>query len=255
MTIGELYCALDKRFPRALSCEWDNDGLMCCKDRDGEVRRVLVALDITEAIVRRAVSEGYDLIISHHPLIFRPLSALDPADTVAKKVIALLSGGIGAMSFHTRLDAVTGGVNDVLAEALGLIDVAPFSDGEGEMGRIGSTREPLSLEAFAEVVKAATGAPAVQISDGGKAVHRVALLGGGGSDALEYARRAGADTYLTGELKHHQLTEAPERGINLVMGGHFFTENPICDRIREILLEIDPCLEVTVANSNPVRFV
>ncbi len=255
MTVGELYRVLDEKFPSTLSCEWDNDGLMCCRDPEKRVSRVLVALDVTEAIVRRAILDGYDLIVSHHPLIFRPLSAIEPSDTVAKKVIALLTNGVSVMSFHTRLDAVGGGVNDALAKALGLIDVTPFADGEGEMGRIGYTRAPMTLQDFAACVKQATGAPTVQISDGGRAVHRVALLGGAGGDALEYACRAGADTYLTGELKHHQLTEAPEKGINLVMGGHFYTENPICERLGELLEEIDPTLSVTVANSDPVRFI
>ncbi len=251
MTVEELYQKLEERIPRALSCEWDHDGLMCCHDTKKNVGRVLVALDITEAVVACAVNEKYDLIVSHHPLIFHPLEALTPMDAVAKKVITLLSSQISAMSFHTRLDAVEGGVNDVLAKKLGLVDVVTF---EG-IGRIGMTEQPLSLEAFANRVKSVTGAEYVQVSDAGKAVHRVALLGGGGSDEADCARALGADTYLTGELKHHQLTEAPERGMNLIMGGHFFTENPVCERIRELLLDIDSGLTVHVMNSNPVRFV
>ena len=82
-----------------------------------------------------------------------------------------------------------------------------------------------------------------------------ALLGGGGADDADAARAAGADTYLTGELKHHQLTDAPENGMNLVMGGHFYTENPVCERVRAMLLEADAGLTVTVVDSNPVRFV
>ena len=255
MTVGELYRALDEKIPSSLSCDWDNDGLLCCGDTDSEVNRVLVALDITEEIVLCAVNEGYDLIVSHHPLIFRPVGAVTPMDSVSKKVITLLSNGIAAMSFHTRLDAVKGGVNDVLASALGLVDVVPFGDGREEIGRIGRTVTPMSLEDFALLVKRVTRADYVQISSGGKKVNRVALLGGAGGDDLEYARLAGADTYLTGELKHHQLTEAPEKGMNLIMGGHFFTENPVCERLREILLEIDPKLTVTVKSSNPVRFI
>ncbi len=254
MTVQELYAYLEERVPRTLSCEWDNDGLMCCADGTKEVRRVLVALDITADVVRQATDGGYDLIVSHHPLIFHPLKAINTGDAVAKKVITLLRSGISAMSFHTRLDAVTGGVNDVLAERLGLCDVAPFGPPE-DMGRIGYLPTPMTPVAFAELVKSVTGAERVQISDAGLPVHRVALLGGGGSGDLPAARAAGADTYLTGELKHAQLTEAPERGMNLVMGGHFYTENPVCERIREMLLEADDTLTVTIVNSNPVRFV
>jgi dinuclear metal center YbgI/SA1388 family protein len=255
MTVRELYAFFEERIPRELSCDWDNDGLMCCADSEREVRRVLIALDITAAVVERAVKEGYDLILSHHPLIFRPLKALTRKDAVANKVITLLLSGISAMSFHTRLDAVTGGVNDVLASRLGLLNVEPFGDNGETIGRIGTLSEPMTAEAFAKLVKSVTGAEYVLLSDAGLPVYRVALLGGGGSGDLPAARAAGADTYLTGELKHDQLTDAPERGMNLIMGGHFYTENPVCEHLAELLREADPTLEITVMNSNPARFI
>ena len=255
MTVRELYKFFEEKIPRALSCDWDNDGLMVCADDTKEVRRVLVALDITAAVAQKAVDEGYDLIVSHHPLIFRPIKAVSPGDAVANKVIKLLVSGVSAMSFHTRLDAVEGGVNDVLANSLGLCEITTFGKDGEEMGRIGTLAEPTTLRAFAEVVKNATGAGRVQISDAGKPVFRVALLGGGGAGEVALAAAAGADTYLTGELKHDQLTEAPERGMNLIMGGHFWTENLVCNRIRELLLEADGTLTVDIVNSYPAEFV
>ena len=139
MTVGELYAELEKRVPRALSCDWDNDGLMCCPDPGAEVRRVLVALDVTGDTVRRAIDGGYALIVS----------------------------------LHTRLDAVEGGVNDTLANLLGLRDVTPFGDG---IGRVGILDYAYTLCEFAEKVKSATGAPAVLCADAGRTVSR----GGGG---------------------------------------------------------------------------
>ena len=254
MTVNELYSALEKRIPQELSCDWDNDGLMCCPDREKTVSRVLVALDVTAAVAEQAIQNGYDLIVSHHPLVFRPLRAVATGEAVADRVIRLLLAGVSVMSFHTRLDAVEGGVNDVLASRLGLSDVTAFGQNGETIGRIGTVEPPVSLEDFARCVKEA-GAEYVQFSDAGLSVHRVALLGGGGADDAEAARAAGADTYLTGELKHHQLTEAPERGMNLIMGGHFYTENPVCERLVQMLLEIDPALTVDVCNSNPVRFI
>ena len=159
------------------------------------------------------------------------------------------------MSFHTRLDVVEGGVNDVLANAIGLQSIIPFGKDGEEMGRIGNLANPMPLREFAEVVKAATGAKQVQISNAGKTVSRVALLGGGGAGEVALAKAAGADTYLTGDLRHDQLTEAPERGMNLIQGGHFWTENLVCDRIRELLLEADGTLTVDVVNSYPAEFV
>lgn len=255
MTIKELYAFFDEKIPRALSCDWDNDGLMVCADKNAEVHRVLVALDITAAVAERAIQEGYDLIVSHHPLIFHPLKAVVPGDAVANKVIRLLTSGVSAMSFHTRLDAVAGGVNDVLANAIGLQEIIPFGKDGEEMGRIGNLPAPMTLREFAELVKRATGAKQVQISDSGKPVSRVAVLGGGGAGESGAAAAAGADTYLTGDLRHDQLTEAPERGMNLVEGGHFFTENLVCNRIRDLLLEADSTLTVDVINSYPAEFV
>ena len=255
MTVKEIYDQLDGRIPRSLSCDWDNDGLMCCPDAEKEVRRVLVALDVTAEMAEKAIREGYDLIVSHHPLVFRPIKALEPSVPVAGKTIRLLCAGISVMSFHTRLDAVQGGVNDTLAEALELTDTVPFGNDGEAIGRIGNLKQEMSLDAFAERVKQVTGAPCVTVSDGGVAVKRVAILGGSGSDDVGAARSAGADTYLSGELAHHHLTDCPEWRMNLIAAGHFYTENSVCEVLRKLLLEIDPSLTVDVANSNQIRIV
>ena len=256
MTVSELYKKLNQRFPRELSCEWDNDGLMCCPDPEREVRRVLVALDVTAAVVEEAIQGGYDLIVSHHPLVFRPLKAIEPSHPVAKKCIRLLLAGISVMSFHTRLDAVEGGVNDVLAEALGLSEVTPFVGDDGcAIGRVGVLSRPMSLEDFVRSVKSVTGADAVAYTDAGREVLRVALLGGSGGDDVSAAERTGADTYLSGELAHHYMTDAPERGMNLVAAGHYETEQPVTRHIRQILLAEDGTLLVDITESNPIKII
>ena len=187
MKIKELYQKLEERIPRSLSCPWDNDGLMCCPDAEKDVRRVLIALDVTAEVAEQAVAGGYDLVVSHHPLIFRPLKSVNPMAPVAKKVIRLLTSGITVMSFHTRLDAVKGGVNDCLAAALGLSEPVPFGNEGEEIGRIGELPEEMTLADFAERVKQVTGAPYVTVGDAGVAVRRVAVLGGSGSDDVAAA--------------------------------------------------------------------
>ena len=115
MTTIELYNYLDKLIPTSLSCDWDNDGLMCCPDEGAVVKKVLIALDITERTVDYAIEGGFDTIISHHPLIFSRVSHLTQQSNTSRKLIKLVKNGISAMSFHTRLDAVEGGVNTALA--------------------------------------------------------------------------------------------------------------------------------------------
>ena len=237
MTVREIYRFLDEKIPRTLSCAWDNDGLMCCPDGDREVRRVLVTLDVTAEAVKAAIEGGYDVIVSHHPMIFKGLKAINEENYIADKAMALIRAGVAVMSFHTRLDAVGGGVNDTLAALLGLADVEGF--GEEGIGRIGTLRGEEALTEFAARVKTLLGAPAVAIADGKKAVHRVAVLGGAGGDDVAAAQAAGADTYLSGTLGYHDLVDAPENGMNLVAAGHYYTEAPICAVLCAWIAEAD----------------
>lgn len=255
MTVRELYDYLNEKIPPSLSCDWDNDGLMCCPLPDATVKKVLIALDVTAAVVRQAIEGDYDVILSHHPLIFSPLRAVEPSHHVARKVIDLVRAGIAVMSFHTRLDAVSGGVNDALAESLRLENVTVFGENGEAIGRVGTLETPITLADFADRVKQATGADAVQVSDADKPVYRVAVLGGSGSDDVRAARAAGADTYVSGELKHSYLTDAPECGMNLVAAGHFYTENVVCERLRAWVQEADATICAEITNSNPIQFL
>ena len=251
ITVSELYEKLDRAIPRSLSCEWDNDGLMCCPNPQRPVKKVLLALDITEKMVDRAIDEGFDVILSHHPLVFRPITSLTTEDPVPRKLIRLVQNGIAAMSFHTRFDATVGGVNDALAAALGVKNTVPFGNEEGEMGRLGDV-EPMTLSDFAQKVKVALGAPSV-FAAGDRPVQREALLGGSGSDFISAAKKAGADTYVSGDLAYHHMTDARENGINLIAAGHFYTENPSLPYLAKLVTSADADIEITLANSNEIQ--
>lgn len=255
MTVMELYRALDAAIPRTLSCDWDNDGLMCCPLPDKRVERVLIALDITEEMVDDAIEGGFDVILSHHPIIFKGLRAVEPSNAVARKTIKLIRNGIAAMSFHTRLDALEGGVNDVLAARLDLHEVEPFGVDAIPIGRVGTLSQPMSLEQFAEQIKLSLHVPSVSVADAGRPVHRVAVLGGSGADDVAAAVAAGADTYVSGNLKYNQMVDAPDEGINLIEAGHFYTEQPICYRLAELVRELDSDIETRVMWSCRIRTI
>ena len=106
MNVAELYRALDERFPSTLSCDWDNDGLMYCFDKSKQVKKVLITLDVTLDSIKYAVENGFDTIISHHPLIFKPISHLDFEGATGARLKELIKHDISVMSFHTRLDCV-----------------------------------------------------------------------------------------------------------------------------------------------------
>ena len=255
MKVIELYDFLNSRIPSSLSCEWDNDGLMCCPDKDLEVKKVLVTLDVTAEAVECAKAESCEVILAHHPLIFKGLKAIDGEDNVSAKVIDLIKSGIAVMSFHTRLDALCGGVNDILAEKLGLLNVAPFGENGETIGRIGKLSQPIDLDKFAQAVKDALGAPCVTYADAGKEVSAVAVLGGSGGDDISAAMAAGADTFVSGELKYHALTDAPECGMNLIVAGHFHTEFPVCNKLCELVAEASLDIERILFDSNRIKTI
>lgn len=253
MTVQELYNKLSARLPDSLAEPWDHDGLMVCADADAPVRRVLLSLDVTETAVDFAIENRFDVILTHHPLIFRPLSAVTEDSPVGRKVIKLIRSGVSVFSFHTRADRVDGGVNDVLADLLELTEIESLS--EDGMGRVGYLEEPMPLEEFCDRVRAQLDAPILSVADGGNLVHKVAVLGGEGKDYLKAALASGADTYLSGSLGYHTLEDAPELGINLIEGGHYYTEAAVLGFFEELLSLIDPSVSVHIFPSNNARFM
>ena len=251
MTVKELYSKFLTLLPDSEMEDWDNDGLMCSPDGERQVRRVLISLDVTEEIVDYAIEWNFDLIISHHPLIFRPIKSVTEDDHVTRKVVKLIANGISVFSFHSRLDKAVGGVNDRLANLLGIFDAVPF--GEGMLGRIGEIEEECTAEDFAYRVKQALGSDSVKYVDALNPVKCVAVVGGDGKDFVADAIESGADTFVSGRIGYNVMAEGPEMGINLIEGGHFFTEQPITDYFQERLMDFDPDVYVEVASSNLLK--
>ncbi len=250
-TVNELYNYFEEKFPVSLRLDWDNDGLMIADDPDREVYRILCTLDVTEEAVDHAVKHKCDLIVSHHPLIFRPLKALNYRDAKSNKIFKLISNKISVMSFHTRLDAASGGVNDVLAKLIGLEDVEVMPDGEN-LVRIGNLPITLSANEFASVVKKKLSADRVLFSNATGSVKRVAVCGGDGKDFVDAAKANGADTYLAGQLSYNIMAEANETGINLFEAGHFFTETGVCRFLTKLLQKDFTNVITTYFDSNRI---
>lgn len=253
MTVQEIYNHLSQIIPESLSEPWDNDGLMCSADTGAEVHRALVALDVTEDVVDYAISSGMDLIVSHHPLIFKPISSITEDYHIARKVIKLIQNNISVISLHTRADKVEGGVNDILAEMLGIKNAEPF--GEGGLGRIGTLEEELTMEDFSYLVKGLLDCDSVRVADAYIPVSRVAVVGGDGKDFVRDALALGADTYVTGRLSYNVMEEAVEMGINLIEAGHFFTEQPVTAFFQSLLNRLDHGMYIEVISSNNIRAI
>ena len=251
MNVQEFYKKLSVHFPEELREAWDNDGIMCCADGTAEIYRALVTLDVTEEIVDYAIERGFNLIISHHPLIFKPLGAITEENNVSRKVIKLINNNVSVFSFHTRADKAEGGVNDILAGILGLKNTEPF--GEGGLGRIGELDEECDLDVFSDIIKTKLGADGIRVADGYDTVKRVAVVGGEGKGYVNAAIACGADTYVSGRIGYNVMEEAPERAINLIEAGHYYTEFPITSYFAELVGKIDDSVYIEIADSNMIK--
>ena len=220
-TVGDVYSWLDSIAPFETAEGFDNAGLLI-GSRNAPVSRVIFTLDLSETVVDEAVRSGAELIITHHPIIFSPLRRIDYDTPFGRMLIRLTGAGISVISAHTNWDKAPGGVGDTLAAMLGLSDVTPLDD----YVRLGTLPAPLTAGALAESMEAALGFAPRCYEGHDRLIRKVAVAGGSYGEGYEAALEAGADAFLSGEVKHHEILDAVARGLTVYDGGHHATEQP-----------------------------
>lgn len=251
ITVKDLLETLDKIAAFGLAEQWDNVGLMV-GDPDQQIQGVLVALDPTEEVLAEAKESATDCIITHHPLIFNPLKAIYTNQPMGRLVRQALKNDISVIGFHTNLDQAVGGVNDVLAESLGMVKLmplAPVDRGQGRaeslesadigFGRVGRLAEPLSSKDFIKRLCVFFNLSVLRVAgELPEEINTVAVCGGSGSDLAETAYASGAQVYITGEVKHSTARWAEAVGFCIIDAGHFATENPVVDSLVKVLEDV-----------------
>lgn len=232
VNVADIIKIMEEIAPPAMAEDWDNVGLMLGR-RCKAVKKLLLALDITGEVVQQAIAQKADMIITHHPLIFRGLKRVTDNEWQQELLLTLAEKGIAVYSAHTNLDCVSSGVNDVLAKKLHL-DNVDVLDSDNGLGRIGIV-PACSLQEFAAMVKKILRADYVAVGDAGKQVHKVAICGGAGSDLISLALLCGADTLITGDIKYHEAQQAVFSGLNVIDAGHQPTELPVMDDLADRL--------------------
>lgn len=244
-TAADILQFIETFAPTSRKMEWDNVGLLCGRE-DKQVQTVLVALDPFTHICEEAARMGADLLVTHHPLIFQPLTAVTDQTTVGRAIMKLIANDITAINAHTNLDCAEGGVNDTLAALLGLTDISVIgSDNLLRMGYFEST-----LPAFLDCIKAKLGCECLRYADGGKPVRRVAVGGGACGSELRDVMAAGCDTFVTADVKYNQFCDAKELGVNLIDAGHFCTENPVTAVLAEKIQTAFPEIQVILSKTH-----
>lgn len=230
--ISDIYEALCAMAPLSLQMSFDNSGFQL-GSLSSSVDTVLLALDLTDAVIEEAEEMKAGLIITHHPLLFHPLKQISADDPAQARIMKLVRRDISVISMHTNLDIAESGVNDVLIRLLGA-EPQEVLDEEG-CGRIGCLEKPAEMEEFTARCRDRLNNKYIRYYSSGKAVSRLAVMGGAGGDAMENAFRKGCDTYVTADLKYHEFLRAAELGMNLIDADHFCTEAPVMHTLRERL--------------------
>ena len=254
-TVADILNFVEALAPRAMKMDWDNVGLLC-GSRKTPVTKVLVALDPFEHVCEEAAQWGAELIVTHHPMIFRPLSSVTDETSIGRGIMTLCRHGISAVNAHTNLDQAPGGVNDELARRLALVNVQVLNpagiteDGESwGLLRAGEVPEQ-PMDAFLNRVKTLLGCEGLRYVNGGKPVHKVCVGGGSCADGMLEAIDAGCDTFVTSDIKYNQFWDAHDLGLNLIDAGHFYTENPVVDLLAKKLAATFPEVEVKISESH-----
>ena len=237
--MGQIMEIIEKLAPINIAEEWDNVGLLVGRC-EADVSKVLIALDALDAVVDEAVAIGADAIITHHPVIFRPINRITDENPLGRRLLRLIEGGICLYSAHTNLDAVDGGINDMLIDIFGLLNKEFICESKPGVftGRAGILPDATTLSDFALKVKNTLGlAVAAYCGDGDAAVCKVGIIGGGSANTDFFAGvlAAGCDTFLTSDIKLSSAQAALDMGLNLVDMTHYGGEVIFAERLAEYL--------------------
>ncbi len=232
-TVKQIYDFLDLIAPFASAMEFDNCGILV-GDPNCRVDKVLLSLDITPEVCEEAKKLDVNLIISHHPVIFKPLKSIE----FNKAVHKLIKYNLSAICAHTNLDVAKNGVNFYLAETLELTSLTPLSYFETyPLGFIGNLKSEMTSEEFALFVKNKLYCEGVRYTQNSRKINKVAVCSGSGGNLINKVVENHADAFVTGEIKHSQLLEANQFDITVVDAGHFKTENLILSPLSKTLKE------------------
>ena len=263
MKIKQVLEALERFAPLPLQESWDNAGLQIGLT-EAEVSGALLCLDVTESIIDEAVAKGCNLVVSHHPLLFRGLKQVSDATDVQRTVRKAILNDVAVVSLHTNLDNARGGVNFKIAERLGLqhvhfglepvLSASPAEKGQWVMGEL---KEPMEALAFIAYVKDRMEASCAMCNELlQRPISKVAICGGAGDFLLDEVIANGADAFITGEMHYHQYF-GREQQIQLCVIGHFESEHFTAELLRDIICRDCPEVrcEIAETNTNPILYL
>lgn len=255
LKVKDIIGSLEKKYPKVNAESWDNVGLIVGK-LNQEVRKVQLSLDATDKAIENAIKNGAELIITHHPMIFKPVKTITTMDNVGRKIIKLIENEKSLYAMHTNLDSSKEGINDYILNLLEVenskvIDVNEF-DNEVGIGRLYTLSKEMNIDEYATFVKNSLKIKNIRIisENREKIIKKVALINGSGMSYWRKVKSLGADLFITGDIGYHDALDAKEAGINIFDIGHFESENCFVELLRKDIEGMG--IEVITFNDGPV---
>lgn len=264
MKCSDIMEKLEKLAPLSCACEWDNVGLLTGR-REKEVKKIYIALDATDDVVEEAVLWGADMLLTHHPLIFKPLKKVNDEDFISRRIMKLIVHDISYYAMHTNFDAAPGCMADAAAERLFLSDLKILEKGgvletnEGEVpygiGKTGYLEKEMSVRELAEYVKERFQLPFVTFYGGEFKEEKVRFVGispGAGGSMVKAALNAGVEALITGDIGHHTGIDAAANDLFIIDAGHYGLEYLFLDYMETYLKSVSN--ETLMIQKADVRF-
>lgn len=271
ITVADIIRLMEEIAPAQLAETWDNPGLQV-GDTAWPVKKILVSLDPTPAVMAHAAEDSVDMLITHHPLLFKPLKSVDLSTPIGAIVGVAIQNTIAVYAAHTNFDSAREGLNDMLATRLGLKNVTVLSPHgkdesdsmdeprENGLGRIGDLTAATDLDSLCRRLKQNMGLESVRmVGDPGRTVARVAVCSGSGSSLLDRFFSSGADVFITGDIRYHEAREAEDRQAALIDIGHFGSERimiaQLASRLKKMLGKLHSNVEVITCEAEKDPFI
>ncbi len=270
LTVGDIADKLNQLAPPAAACDWDNPGLLVGR-RDKEVSRIYVALDASLDVVSEAIESGCDLIVTHHPIIFRGIKSINDDSALGLKLIDLIQNDVAVFSMHTNYDSCPGGMGDIVCETLGfkksgnmeptgfipkgdengasdglrLHTPEPDTDNDGNIadinqygiGFVAKLPHIMTCDELAQLVKDRFHLPFVNFYDAETPIRTIACCPGSGRSELKEVMSLHVDAFITGDMGHHEALDLKEEGISLIDAGHYGLEHIFVEHVGDFLRE------------------
>ena len=259
MRTKEIMDLLEAFAPPELACEYDNVGLLA-GDPEKEVKSIYISLDADDSAVEAAAEGGFDLLLTHHPLIFKPLKSINEDRFIGRRLRRLIRSDVNYYALHTNFDMAKGGMADLAAAMIGLGQSKPLQPAVGSgmdglgIGRVGELKEEMTLEELCQLVKSAFALPNVNVyaaGSGQEKIRRAAISPGSGSSVLKDAVRTGASVLITGDIGHHEGIDTAASGVTVIDAGHYGLEHIFIPFMEAFLKKNLPGLAVCAAPMHP----